>query len=176
MKPKNRIKGLLKPNFTLTPERDDKIQRQRDLESARLIWEKWKRKLLLRRRTIEDVTVLLNDLCADMEKSIKTPDLLENILRMQIEPVIAQMYSLSIMDRFNVELYVDCEHQVVTDKGMAVCGWGGKIMILKLAWIEKAFHLTCPQCGNQLGPDDCELKSKVDEQTEKGSCKGPKKE
>jgi hypothetical protein len=117
---------------------------------------------MLRRRKIEDLPVLLNDLCASLEKNVKTPAILENLLRMQIEPIMAKTYGLSVMDRFNVELYVDCPHQTATDKGLEACGWGGKVAILRLAWEDKGFELTCPQCGNKLGPDDCELKSTVD--------------
>lgn len=176
MKPKNRLtkkqnKDLTQArngqnflvNFKLSEERDQKVQQQRDLENARIIWESWKHRFINRRKPMDDLPKAVNELCGELEKKIKGQDLLKYLIQ-QLEPIIAKLHGLSILEKMMVEVYADCPHSIAGSAGMKICGWGGVVGILKRAWADKEFHLICPQCENQLGPDDCALRSNIDKQ------------
>lgn len=165
--------------FKLDEERDAKIQNDKDLERARLIYEDWKHKFINRRKPLDEIAAAVNDLAIQLDTEITSPfkDYLINVI---INPLIAYAHDSAIMDRYSVKALVDCPHnRMVREEGekkgrLIPCGWGGIAAFHVMTWERGVAHMDCPQCGKLLKQKDDmmpESESRAWYESQKGKAK-----
>jgi hypothetical protein len=127
--------------FKLGAERDAKIQREKDLEAGRLIYEAWKAKLINRRHTVGMIIEALSELINELDAAIKS-DFKEYVINCIINPVIAHFHDSNIIKQYTMSVVVDCPK----------CEWGGRALFHKSIWEEGQAQMKCgnEECGTLL--------------------------
>lgn len=165
MKHKNRLKKFTQPKrgtdpdpvikFKLDAERDKEIQRKRDLERARVIYETWKHSFINRPKHADQLAEAANDLAVKLEAGIEDKSILEYVFTHLLGPKIAVLHESAIVRRYTVDVLWDCP-----------CGAGGMAGIGRTAYDDGLFHLVCPECKKELTKADTALKADIDRQGE----------
>lgn len=137
--------------FALKQERDERIERERALEQGAVIYHKWRRIFLAKRRTLEDVIGEIDDLRKQLEtiQSEGINFVVGNILN----PILTQLAEKVVFSSFAEKVVVSCPHQTIKNGSKADCGWGGFAMFHKEQWRQKKAAMSCPQCGGDIAQD-----------------------
>lgn len=145
--------------FKVDEERDREKQRQKDLETARLIYNEWKRKFINRRKPADELVHAVNELAVELDARI-TSSFKDYVINEIINPIIAHLHQSEMLEKFTTKALISCPHRKLMKKAgdkvaiLQPCEWGGIAAFHNLTWSKGAATMDCPQCGGLLTQKD----------------------